>query len=93
MSPGPPAAPQTTKMPTASNASSLTTASSATAATTPWWRSSTSRDRVPNRMANKASPAATARAVLSGSRSAQTGASDAENAEKESATDCNWSAM
>ena len=60
----PSAMPQTTKIPTANNATSLTTASSATAVTTPWWRSLASRFLVPNRIAKAASPVAAQNAVV-----------------------------
>jgi len=86
--PIPPSTPQTTKTPTATKAHSLTTASTAIAMTTPWWRSLTSRFRVPNKIVKSASPAPSHNAaVLSESDS------ELANAPNDSVTDCSCNAM
>ena len=84
---GPPAMPQTTKIPTAMSATSLTTASTAMAVTTPWWRSFTSRLRVPKITVKTARPAATQSAV----DGAPPGSS--VKTARASVTDWSWSAI
>ena len=89
----PPPMPQTTKMPTASNASSFTTASTAMAATMPWCCSRASRLRVPNRMVNSASPAATQIAVRPASGGVMPSGIRVANTPNDRTTDCNCKAM
>jgi len=89
MGPSPPAAPQTTKTPTARSAVSLTSASSAMAVTTPWWRSLASRLRVPNRMVKTVSPTASQIAVACWFGSGHPSSPCVANTPKDRVTDCN----
>ena len=86
--PIPPKTPHTTNTPTATSAHSFTTASTAIAMTTPWWRSFTSRFRVPNKIVNSASPAPTQNAAVLSDK-----VSEFANAPSDSVTDCNCNAM
>ena len=91
MSAGPLATNQTTNTPTARRATSFTTASTAMAVTTPAWRSLASSLRVPNRIVNSASPAATQTAVSTPSEGAPPALP--VNTSKDSEMDCSCSAI
>ena len=94
---GPSERPNITRAPTATSASSLTIASSAMAATTPWCRSFASMFRVPNRMVNRAMPAAIQNAIRkSGAASGRPGRPSLPGLPitwKLVVTACSWSAM